>query len=139
MADGRMVGVAVRLATNASPRPRRVLVVERDWKTAKLLAQLLEDDGYEAEVSVDPVVAINRLGREPRPDVLVTEMRVAELDGRELARYARSVAPDIQVVVVTAYPELAQGLALKPPAKVFTKPIDYDALRETLEPRRGAA
>jgi len=125
-------------SVKAVPRPLRVLVVEHDARTARLLAHLLEDDGYETEVSTDGVTAINRLGQKPPPDVLMTDIALPQLDGRALARYARSMAPDIQVVLITAYPDLAGELELSPPVHVLTKPLNYAELQDTLS-RAGAA
>jgi len=125
----------------AVQRPLNVLIVEHDARTARLLAHLLEDDGYETEVSTDGITAINRLAQKPAPDVLLTDIALSHLDGRALARFARSIAPDIQVVLVTAYPDLAGELELSPPAHVLTKPLNYAELKETLgragmKPRR---
>lgn len=130
--------VTDRSAKAAAPRRLRVLVVEHDARTARLLAHLLEDDGYEAEVSTDGVTAINRLGQKPAPDVLMTDIALPHLDGRALARYARSMSPDIQVVLITAYPDLAGELELSPPAHVLTKPLNYAELQDTLG-RAGVA
>jgi CheY-like chemotaxis protein len=107
---------------------RRVLVVDDDVRTARLLARLLSEDGFEVEVSSDGATAIARLSREPMPDVLVTDLRMPHADGLSVARYARSLSPTIPVFIVTGYPELASSHELSPVARVFAKPLAYPEL-----------
>jgi len=108
----------------------RVLVVDDDVRTARLLARLLNEDGFEVEVSSDGARAIARLSREPAPDVLVTDLRMPHADGLSVARYARSLHPSMPVFIVTGYPELVGSIdkVLNPAARVFTKPLAYPEL-----------
>jgi two-component system response regulator MprA len=111
-----------------------VLLVDDDRRTSFRLAQMLREDGFDVEVARDGAAAIARLGRSPVPDVLVTDFQLPHADGLAVARYARSRAPRLHVVVITGYPELVDGKpeSIDPPPTVFTKPIDYDALRQAL-------
>jgi len=111
-------------------RKRRVLVVDDDVRTARLLARLLVEDGFDVEVSSDGASAIGRLSRPPALDVLVTDLRMPHADGLSVARYARSLNPTMPVFIVTGYPELASGIekVLAPVARVFTKPLAYPEL-----------
>lgn len=108
----------------------RVLVVDDDVRTARLLARLLIEDGFEVEVSPDGATAIARLSRSPTPDMLVTDLRMPHADGLSVARYARSLNPSIPVFIVTGYPELVGSIdkVLAPVARVFTKPLAYPEL-----------
>jgi len=112
----------------------RILVVDDDVRTARLLARLLVEDGFDVEVSSDGATAIARLSREPAPDVLVTDLRMPHADGLSVARYARSRNPSIPVFIVTGYPELVGSLdnVLAPIARVFTKPLAYPELTEAM-------
>lgn len=112
----------------------RILVVDDDVRTARLLARLLVEDGFDVEVSSDGATAIARLSREPSPDVLVTDLRMPHADGLSVARYARSRNPSIPVFIVTGYPELVGSLdnVLAPIARVFTKPLAYPELTEAM-------
>jgi CheY-like chemotaxis protein len=105
-----------------------ILVADGDARTARMLAQMLREDGYRAHVAVDGPTAIGWLARDPAPDVLVSDLRLPEVDGLAVMRYARSRRADLPIFVVTGNPHLLPaGRPLDPPALIFTKPLDYDA------------
>ncbi|WP_437827747.1 response regulator [Sorangium sp. So ce1153] len=111
-----------------------ILLVDDDIRTARLLAHLLEDDGFRVELATDGALAIARLARAPVPDILVTDFRMPHADGIAVARFARSLRPDLPLFVVTGYPELVArlGRGFAPEAVVHTKPVDYPALSAEL-------
>ena len=110
-----------------------VLLVDDDTRTARRLAPLLREDGYSAEVVGDGAAAVDRLSRLPLPGVVITEVRLPHVDGVAVARFARAGRPDVRVIFVTGYPELvSHGPPADAPDKVFTKPLDYDALHAEL-------
>ncbi|MBI2391346.1 MAG: response regulator [Deltaproteobacteria bacterium] len=118
---------------------KRVLVVDDDVRTARLLARLLGEDGFEVELATDGAAAIARLSRTPLPDALVTDLRMPHADGIAVARYARSRNPRMPVFIVTGYPELLTRLddLLDQETRVFPKPLAYPeltaAMRGSLE------
>jgi two-component system response regulator MprA len=117
------------------PKPAAlILVVDDDVRTARLLARMLREDGFNVELAVDGAAAIGRLSRSPMPDVLVTDLRMPHADGSAVASYARSRRPGLPVLVVTGYPELApqEGDGLDPAPLVLSKPLDYARLSEEL-------
>jgi CheY-like chemotaxis protein len=108
----------------------RVLVVDDDVRTVRLLARLLGEDGFDVEVAADGAAAIARLSRSPAPDMLVTDLRMPHADGLSVARYARAQRPGMPIFIVTGYPELISRIddVLSPVAMVFTKPLSYPDL-----------
>ncbi|XXX73789.1 response regulator [Sorangium sp. So ce134] len=111
-----------------------ILLVDDDIRTARLLARLLEDDGFRVELATDGALALARLARTPVPDVLVTDFRMPHADGLAVARFARSLRPDLPLFLLTGYTELVArfGRGLEPAAVVHTKPVDYAALSAEL-------
>lgn len=106
-----------------------VLVVDDDARTARRLATMLREDGFQAEVAVDGAGAIGRLSRSPLPDALITDLRMPHADGSSVVQYARSKQPHLPVIVVTGHPQLAENLAsMDPPIVVLPKPVTYDEL-----------
>jgi two-component system response regulator MprA len=118
----------------AIPEHPRVLVVDDDERTARLLARLLEQDGFTVEVETDGAAAIARLSRNPMPHVLVTDLRMPSADGLVVARSARARSPEIQVFFVTSYPEIL-ARSSDPIARtlhVFSKPLAYPELTSAM-------
>ena len=118
-----------------STRGRRglVLVVDDDARTARRLAMMLREDGFDAEVAIDGAGAIGRLTRTPAPDFLVTDLRMPHADGSSVVQFARSRQPNLPVIVVTGHPNMAQALAsLEPSVLVMSKPVVYEDLLQRL-------
>ncbi len=108
-----------------------ILVVDDDARSARTLANMLREDGYEVDVAVDGACAIARLSRQPMPSVLITDIRMPNADGATVSHFARSRYPDLPIIMVTGYPNLAPH-SLEPQPIVITKPLQYDDLSAAL-------
>lgn len=109
-----------------------VLLVDDDARTARLLAKMLREDGFDVEVLTDGRAAFDRVGQPPAPQALVTEWVLPNVDGLAVARQARRGSPSLPIVIVTGYPQLAaKATDLAPRPCVLTKPVEYsDVLHE---------
>ena len=113
-------------------RPALILVVDDDVRSARTLANMLREDGYDVDVAIDGASAIARLTRMPMPSVLVTDLRMPNADGCAVSVFARSRDADIPIIMVTGYPHLA-AQKLSPKPIVLTKPLDYADLSAALQ------
>src|SRR5215207_6275604 len=130
---------AVMSGTPAA-RNNKILIVDGDFRSSQRLATLLGEDGYDVDVVRDASAAVVRLGRSPLPDVLITELKLPLGDGAALARYARSQASGVGIIVLTRYPNLFHQAAFgSAPLGVLTKPLDYPRLLEMLEGQRQSS
>lgn len=106
-----------------------VLVVDDDARTARRLATMLREDGFDAEVAIDGALAIGRLSRSPMPDALVTDLQISHADGSSVVQYARSKQPELPVIVVTGHPQLAHGIDdMSPSIPILPKPVSYEEI-----------
>lgn len=126
--------------TPAHPTALRVLVVDDDERSGRKLADLLRRDGFTVEVCAGGLSGLQRLAAGPAPDVLVTDLRMPQIDGITVARLAREHHPAMPILIVTAYPDLASRLGSAQPApQIFIKPLEYASLVGALrELREGA-
>jgi CheY-like chemotaxis protein len=108
-----------------------VFLVDDDIKSARLLARMLREDGYEVELAFDGASALSRLTRDPMPALLVVDVRMPHADGVAVARYGLSRDPALPVIFVTSYPELIDVKAFPFGSRlvVHGKPVDYRRLR----------
>jgi PAS domain S-box-containing protein len=127
-----------------------VLVVEDEGLVRMLLVEVLEGDGYTVLEAADGTTALARLseaaaGREgPRPqvdllppvDLLVTDVGLPGLNGRQLAEAAQAHYPDLKVLFLTGYAFQAlddrpgdgeDGLGRN--MRMLAKPVAVDAFR----------
>ena len=118
----------------------RVVVADDEASARSGLAKLLGDEGFDVTVAEDGQKALTRV-QELAPDVLVTDLRMPNMDGIELLRRAREVAPELIVILVTAFAEVETAVrAMHEGAEHYlTKPLQIDELllviRRALEQR----
>jgi DNA-binding NtrC family response regulator len=121
------------MPANGPPRSNLVLLVDDDLRTSRRLADMLREDGLAVEIARDGAAAVARFTRAPLPDVLVTELTTAHVDGASIGRFARAQRPGMPILVVTGYPNLFEPDTFGGVAPVlFTKPVDYSKLKESL-------
>ena len=115
-----------------------VLVVEDDPATAYSFSRLIRQLGYRVETAVDGRSALEHI-RTMRPLVAFIDLRLPDLDGREIAEIVRVERLPTRVVAVTAYGagtkererSLAAGFE-----EHFAKPVDPKSVEAVL-PRRA--
>lgn len=119
--------------------PQRLLLVDSDPRTAKVLRLLLKGDGFEVDVATDVVDVLSCFARVPPPDALICEVRVGPFDAGLVCRLARDHSRTLPVFVLTNDARSGAGALCDPPPLVFTKPVDYPsllaAIRAALERR----
>ena len=120
----------VRTAT-ALAGPPTVLVVEDEEVVRSLVVQVLEGEGYRALVAADGEDALT-LAEHDHVDLLLTDLTMPKLGGRELAETLRVSNPGLKVVYMSGYAEggiLSDGVL--PPATAFlSKPFTFAELAD---------
>jgi two-component system response regulator AtoC len=113
--------------------PRRVLVVDDDSDVRTSLAELLSEEGAEVSVATSAEEALSLLSS-VRPDLVLSDVRMAGLSGLDLLRLVRERAPSTDVVLMTAYEDMPTVVAaMRHGASEFlTKPLDLHELRAVL-------
>jgi two-component system response regulator PilR (NtrC family) len=82
--------------------PARVLVVDDERSMRELLSIVLRRDGYEVFIAEDGAAGLELLKRE-RVDILITDIRMPNMNGVDLLREAKRISPDIVSIVMTAF------------------------------------
>jgi CheY-like chemotaxis protein len=107
-----------------------VLVVEDDPAVRLIIANVLRDLGYACLEAGDGQAALPMLTSNTPLDLLITDVGLPGLNGRQLAEMARQHRPELKILFVTGYAEHATGYApfLDPGMEMVTKPFSLDAL-----------
>lgn len=103
------VDLKAAVAVPRAGRGEQVLVVEDEPAVRMLVVDVLKDLGYATLEAGDCGTAIPLLLGEARIDVLITDVGLPGLDGRQLAEVARQHRPDISVLFMTGYARNAQA------------------------------
>ncbi len=111
-----------------------ILVVEDDAQVRMLVTVVLEDLGYRVDVVGDADGAIPILASPQRIDLLVTDVGLPGLNGRQLAEIARQSRPALPVLFMTGYAEKAQERSafLETGMAMIAKPFLLDAFSEAV-------
>ncbi|MGA9751710.1 MAG: sigma-54 dependent transcriptional regulator [Acidobacteriota bacterium] len=115
-------------------RATRILMVEDDPNLRRILSYHLERLEYTVVQVADGRSALDRLAAEPF-DLVVTDVRMAGMDGIELLRAIREKDPDLPVVVMTAYGTIQDAVEAMRlgAADYLTKPVERETLLLTVQ------
>ena len=108
-----------------------ILVVDDDQSSRELLTRILGQDGHQVTALADGREAIEALGRGDPPDLVVSDIRMAEADGLQVMDAFRQKAPDTPVILVTAFGTVDGALEAirRGAADYLSKPYDVDAIK----------
>ncbi|HEX8302783.1 PAS domain S-box protein [Sphingomonas sp.] len=107
-----------------------VLVVEDEPVVRGLIVETLSELGYRAIEAADGPKGVEILQSQRRIDLLITDIGLPGLNGRQVADAGRSLRPGLKVLFMTGYAEnaaLASGF-LEPGMTMITKPFAMEAL-----------
>ncbi len=107
-----------------------VLVVEDEPVIRDLIVEVLRELGYRALEATDGPAGLKVLQSRKRIDLLVTDVGLPGINGRQLADQARVTRPGLKVLFITGYAEnatLANGF-LDSGMEMITKPFAIEAL-----------
>jgi DNA-binding response OmpR family regulator len=115
-------------AAAAQPAARgRILVVEDDQDTALFLTHVLGQRGeFDVTHTPDPAVALSLVTAQSW-DLVVTDLELPVMHGRELIGALRRLVPALPVMIITAHEAAARGIA----CPVLVKPLRVDQLIST--------
>ena len=108
----------------------KVLIVEDDPVTRKLLEKKLVNEGYEVECANNGSEAIDLLSEKTYDVVLTDLMLPGNIDGIGVLEFSKSKREKTEVILVTAYASVESAVETmkKGAADYLTKPINIDEL-----------
>ncbi|MBN0977923.1 response regulator [Pseudomonas hygromyciniae] len=107
-----------------------VLIVEDDPAVRVLVSQVLSELGYAFVEAGDADSALPIIESSQRIDLLISDVGLPGMNGRQLAEIGRQIRPDLKVLFITGYAEHAavRGGFLDPGMQLITKPFTFDLL-----------
>jgi CheY-like chemotaxis protein len=82
------------------PAARRILVVDAHVDSADIIAEILESEGHQTRVAYHPLAAIS-VAAELRPDVVIIDVDLPNMDGHELGAMLRMDLPECRFIALT--------------------------------------
>ncbi len=113
---------------------RKILVVDDEQNMRIALYEALQRLGHEVAVAENGRMALEKIAANP-PDLVVTDIKMPEMDGIELLGRIRAEQPDLPVVVITGYATVETAVeAMKRGAVDYIiKPFPVEVIEETVK------
>ncbi len=115
----------------------RILLVDDEAGIRTVLGIALADSGYRVTTAENGEEAL-RLFRELKPPIVLTDIKMPEMDGIELLQHIKAESPDTEVIMFTGHGDMDLAIkSLKYDATDFvTKPINDEILDIALKRAR---
>lgn len=106
---------------------KTILIVEDETVLRESLAELLTDEGYEVLQAEDGKAAYDLILQRP-VDLVLSDVRMPQMDGLTLLQHLQKTAPETPVVMVTAYGTVESAVAaMRLGARDYLlKPVQFD-------------
>jgi two-component system, NtrC family, response regulator HydG len=116
------------------PEPATLLVADDDPGLRESLERALTREGYRIVLASDGRAALERF-QSGGIDLIVTDLKMPGLTGLELLRAAKAIAPDVDVILLTAFGTVEEAVkAMKDGAYDFlTKPFRREQLLKLID------
>ncbi|ETK14179.1 ATP-binding protein [Pseudomonas sp. FH1] len=107
-----------------------VLIVEDDPAVRVLVGSVLKELGYGFIEAGDADTAVPIIESDHRIDLMISDVGLPGMNGRQLAEIGRQIRPELKVLFITGYAEHAavRGGFLDPGMQLITKPFTFDLL-----------
>lgn len=115
-------------------RKAKILLVDDDQALLRLLTMRLESRGFEVITAFDGKEGLSKVDF-INPDLVVTDLRMDQMDGMEFFRAARKQAPYLPFIVMTAHGTIPDAVKATQEGvySYITKPIDKEVFMKAVE------
>src|ERR1051326_7752829 len=87
---------------NPAPEPLRVLVIDDEAAHAEVICEGLQRVGYDCIIATSGQQGAKKIDAETF-DVILTDLKMAGVDGFEIVRKAQAKQPEAKVIVITGF------------------------------------
>ncbi len=138
--DLRLIAQGIAQFEREGQKPARLLVVDDESQVAQGLAALLEARGYQVELAYDGRQVLERLERDPLPDLILLDYGMPEIGGEQVLQRVRENPRlrDLPVLLATAASislesvPRASGFLRKP----YSREVLFAMIRQMLEHKK---
>ena len=110
---------------------KSILIVDDEKSMCDFLSILLTGEGYSVQATTNPRAALNLIESGEKIDMVISDLKMPELDGLELLHGIKECNPDILVIMITAYATTENAIeAMKRGAfDYLIKPFKVDEIK----------
>src|SRR5687768_1684792 len=110
-----------------------LLIVDDELGMRQFLTHLLQREGHTVRLAENGSEAMAQI-REQAPDLIISDIRMPDMNGVDLLRAAKELLPEVEVIMMTAFANVdtAREAFLLGAYDFVQKPFDNDLLKETV-------
>src|SRR6266850_471723 len=116
------------------PQRYKILIVDDEASLTTLLKEELQrPQTYEVDLAFDGAEAINLI-QNTLYDVVLLDMKMPRVDGREVLKFIQEHSPSSQVIILSQYADLKMAVETTKLGayEVLGKPYDIDQIEQTI-------
>lgn len=119
--------------------PIQILVLDDEKIVGERLKASLEKEGHTLETFINPVTALERI-REKTFDVVITDIRMDDMDGIQILEAVREKSQKTKVIMITGYAtlEVARESLTKGAFDFIAKPFKLKEIRGAIQKAEDA-
>ena len=112
-----------------SERNPLILIVDDDENLVDMIARLMKREGFKTVSANDGDGAL-RIVSSDKPDLMLLDIKMGEMDGMEVLRQAKELDPELSIIILTGYHDTHGAVsAIKAGAyDYFSKPFESNEL-----------
>ncbi|MFT3836459.1 MAG: ATP-binding protein [Myxococcaceae bacterium] len=123
---GTTVSIELKSAVDTRPAKAQLMLVDDDDLVRKATRVMLEHQGHQVVALGSGADALAALQRGAPCELLITDVRMPEMTGNELAERALALRPELRILAISGHTdEVSVGPLILP---LLTKPFSYDDL-----------
>jgi len=111
-----------------------MLIVDDESVAQENLGYFFDRQGFTVEMAGNGQEALNIMSSEPAFDIVLTDLKMDQMDGLELLDHLSAIAPDTSVIMITGYATIPSAVdALRRGATHYlAKPVNLRELKDTV-------
>ncbi len=112
----------------------KIFIIDDEANIRQTIQEALEEENFAVQSYADPLDALKEIAKE-RPALVITDLVMPELDGLQLVQKVKSINPEINLVLITAYASLETAIgAIRAGASDYlVKPFKIEELLKTVK------
>jgi len=114
------------------PTTTTILVCDEDASVRRMVARVLETAGYDAVLASGGPEALTAL-RDVRPDLLLLDINAPGPEGWEVLEQLHQSHPELPIILITGWPNLAAQAAQRGIKQLMEKPLDLPVLLDVIQ------
>lgn len=126
--------MAAPTGTKTEFSTKTILVIDDEIRLAESLAALLRGAGYQVAAATSGPGGMEQIQKK-NFDLVITDLRMDDVDGFAIMRYLAEKCPDTQIIVITGHASTESAIEAlhQRVADYIPKPFDFEMIRRSIE------